>query len=484
MKKIILSFSVLIFCLIFFFIYLGKTAIVSTTGKTFAEKIASKIPEKQKRFLKKKFFKNEMLKLEIQNQNKLILELQNKERKKNNIILDKYNKIYFEKPRELLAERDDYSIFLFQTKFLANGKNDFAIASGYLDLFEEHLIVVTGDGLLFRIKTNEIINSKSDFFAHKINTNFRKLINIPEFFKKSYFGIKDVLIMENKIFLSFSNEVYDNCFNTGILKGDMNLNFIEFEKISLTKEDCVKKDKMDNALQGGRLVKYSKDEILFSHGDWMNGEKAQDKESIFGKIIKFNIKDNTYKIISYGHRNPQGLLYLKEANLVFETEHGPIGGDEINLINLNDNNIEKNYGWPIASYGVGEQRSAKTFTSTSKKYKSHDGFIEPIKYYVPSIGISEIVRVSPTFFEKNSENYDFFVSSLGTKISEGDMSLHHIEIDQKSFKILNNNIIPIQERIRDVIYHKKSESLILFIESDRMFKGGPSIAIFKFNKVN
>ena len=64
------------------------------------------------------------------------------------------------------------------------------------------------------------------------------------------------------------------------------------------------------------------------------------------------------------------------------------------------------------------------------------------------------------------------------------MSLHHIEIDKNSLEILSEDIIPIQERIRDAIYHKESENLILLIESDRMFKGGPSIGIFKHNKIN
>ena len=229
---------------------------------------------------------------------------------------------------------------------------------------------------------------------------------------------------------------------------------------------------------GGASI-HNEEIILLSVGAPTNNSQpirdlAQDNDSFYGKIIsinKNNIKnylkgqdDVKTEIYTKGHRNPQGLLYLKEANLIFETEHGPIGGDEINLINLNDTEIEKNYGWPIASYGLGEQRSAMSFVSTNKKYKSHEGFIEPIKYYVPSVGISEIVKVSPSFFKKNSENYDFFISTLGTKISEGDMSLHHIELDKNSFKILSENIIPIQERMRDAIYHKKSENLILFID--------------------
>ena len=71
------------------------------------------------------------------------------------------------------------------------------------------------------------------------------------------------------------------------------------------------------------------------------------------KIIKININNGEYKIISMGHRNPQGLYFDKDNNFILETEHGPRGGDEINLINIREFNNNKilNYGWAISSYG-------------------------------------------------------------------------------------------------------------------------------------
>lgn len=477
MRKIFIIIFPLL--LVIVFLHLGKTAIVSTTGDTFAEKLASKIPGKHKEILKDLFFKKEKLKLQIRSKNKQIEELNYIANTKNKIIIDKFNKIYFEKPFELLTERDDYNIFLYQTKFLTNGKNEFAIASGYIDVFEDNLIFITGDGLLFKVNLNELSDTNTGFDAELIKTNLKDLIKTPEFFEKSYFGIKDILVDNNLIFLSFSNEIKKNCFNTGILKGSINFNFIEFEKYSLSNNECALIGDMDNALQGGRLVKFNENELLFSHGDWLQGNKAQDENSIFGKIIKFNFIENEYEIISYGHRNQQGLLYLENENIIFETEHGPIGGDEINFIDLNENK-NRNYGWPIASYGLGTQKNASTFSLGTKKYKSHDGYVEPLKYYVPSIGISEIVKVPGNFFSEQNNNYfDFFIASLGTKVSEGDLSLHHLRIDKKSKEIIFSDIIEIQERIRDLIYFKEKNSLILFIESDRMKKGGPSIAVLK-----
>ena len=59
---------------------------------------------------------------------------------------------------------------------------------------------------------------------------------------------------------------------------------------------------------------------------------AQQDDSVFGKILKINLKNNTYENLSKGHRNPQGLFYDKINNIIISTEHGPKGGDEINII--------------------------------------------------------------------------------------------------------------------------------------------------------
>ena len=89
-----------------------------------------------------------------------------------------------------------------------------------------------------------------------------------------------------------------------------------------------------------------------------------------------------------GHRNPQGLLLDKENNFLLETEHGPKGGDEINLINLNNEDLP-NYGWPISSAGEHYKDPNGDKYNKYPLYKSHSkyGFIEPLKSFVPSIAI-------------------------------------------------------------------------------------------------
>ena len=68
--------------------------------------------------------------------------------------------------------------------------------------------------------------------------------------------------------------------------------------------------------------------------------------STFGKILKLNTYSKKYEILSLGHRNPQGLFYNSDEDFILSTEHGPDGGDEINL-NLNTK-IIKNFGWAIS----------------------------------------------------------------------------------------------------------------------------------------
>ena len=86
-----------------------------------------------------------------------------------------------------------------------------------------------------------------------------------------------------------------------------------------------------NVFSGGRLEKFKDDKILFSIGFAKDYKAPQDKQSFLGKIIAIDLNTNEYEIMSLGHRNPQGLYYHKDKNIIINTEHGPKGGDEINF---------------------------------------------------------------------------------------------------------------------------------------------------------
>ena len=161
-----------------------------------------------------------------------------------------------------------------------------------------------------------------------------------------------------------------------------------------------------------------------------------------------------------GHRNPQGLLFDDKKQFALSTEHGPMGGDEVNIIHL-DKNEALNFGWPIASYGEHYRKSVESYgeefvkrinANRKKKYpllKSHEenGFIEPLKYYTPSVGMSEIVKIkdnSYLFSTMKDRSIYFFDLSESNEIKSEPIRIH------------------IGERIRDIAV--RDNEYFMFLE--------------------
>ena len=107
----------------------------------------------------------------------------------------------------------------------------------------------------------------------------------------------------------------------------------------------------------------------------------------------------------------------------------------------------------IASYGKhydGKERPASPLHKSHSKY----GFIEPLKYYVPSIAISEIIKVDKSF-NKNLFN-DFFIAAMGDNQKEGDLSIHHLTFNESYNELIFEDIIFLDNRIRDMLQYKNS----------------------------
>ena len=112
---------------------------------------------------------------------------------------------------------------------------------------------------------------------------------------------------------------------------------------------------MNTHATGGQIM-VTGTELLFTVGDLLQEpSQAQDDASFWGKIWraplgKEPLERADFTMVSKGHRNPQGLCPIDGVNLVLETEHGPKGGDEINVLDLGAS-PQTNYGWPEVSYG-------------------------------------------------------------------------------------------------------------------------------------
>jgi len=334
------------------------------------------------------------------------------------------------------------------------GINNLYPGSGYIDFYENNIIVLSSRGIL-AFKKN--IEDTGENFQ-QIKNNINEFIGEDQFNKFRWFSLKDIFIFNNKVFVSYTEEIKEDCWNTSVIYGDMNYENIVFRKLFSPKECLLNVndniDKEFNAHQsGGRIISFDDNHILLSIGDYRSRNLAQDIKSVNGKIIKVNINNGNYEVISMGHRNPQGLYFDKENNFILETEHGPQGGDEVNLIEVNKINKDKiqNYGWPISS--AGEHYGGKVERNETKYekyplYKSHSdhGFIEPLKSFVPSIGVSEIVKIGQN---------KYVVSSMRDK------SLYFFELNKQK-QITSLNRVEVFERVRDLSF--KNNQLLLFME--------------------
>lgn len=136
---------------------------------------------------------------------------------------------------------------------------------------------------------------------------------------------------------------------------------------------------------GGRLALSGDGYLFISLGDRWDGPRAQDLSDTAGSIVRIKTdgtvpEDNPFvatpgarsEIWSYGHRNPQGLAFDRATGQLWSDEHGPQGGDELNLVRPGGN-----YGWPLATFGVDYQGHPIAVNS------EQPGTELPVHYWVP-----------------------------------------------------------------------------------------------------
>ena len=209
---------------------------------------------------------------------------------------------------------------------------------------------------------------------------------------------------------------------------------------------------------GAKMVFLKDGTLLITSGDGFSyREMAQDLDNHFGKVIRVNDdgsipEDNPFvsipgakpEIWSYGHRNLQGIVINSDGSVVYEHEHGPRGGDELNIIEKG-----KNYGWPAITYGIDYSGALIS------PFKEKEGMEQPIKYWVPSIAPSGMTFYDGDLFPDWKGS--LFISAL----VPGDVrriSLNGTEVIDE--EILFNSL----GRIRNVV-SAPDGSLVLAIDS-------------------
>ncbi len=261
-------------------------------------------------------------------------------------------------------------------------------------------------GIAFLPNKKIIVTDKSGelYLVNEDKTSV-KITNAPEVRFAGQGGLMDVILHPNFaknqiIYLSYSkpHPTDVSLQTTAILKAKLENNqLVDAKDIFVALPYSKAKHHY-----GSRMV-FGKDGFLyFSVGERGNEkENPQDINNALGKVHRITDngeipKDNPFyekskaqeSIYSYGHRNPQGLTLNPFTNEIWSHEHGPRGGDEINI-----HKKGANYGWPVVSYGI--NYNGKIITPIVQK----PGITDPIHYWIPSIAPSGMAFVNSNIYK-------------------------------------------------------------------------------------
>lgn len=302
---------------------------------------------------------------------------------------------------------------------------------GMAQLDDTHLLVTIKQGALYRVNTVTGKQTPISGLPNIANAGQGGLLDIalsPDFEETSW------------VYFTYSHPMADGA-TTALARAKLQGSaLVDWQDIFITDAGS------DTSKHFGSRIAFDNDgHVFISIGDRGERANAQDLTNHAGKILRLNLdgsvpKDNPFvrrgnvraEIWSYGHRNPQGLYYDQHTQRLWSNEHGPRGGDEINLIR-----VGANYGWPIVSYGKEYWGPFQVGEGTSK-----EGIDEPKKVFTPSIAPGSLLVYRGQLF--NGWDGDFLSTAL---------ALRHLN----NVKLVNGNatesrhLEDLDERMRDVI---------------------------------
>jgi len=309
-------------------------------------------------------------------------------------------------------------------------------------------------GLAFTDKSSFLVTDKKGILYHVVDGKKNIIKGIPKIVFSRQGGLLDVAVDKNFssnqiIYLTASVSDSEKGSNTSLfsakLDGDSLVDLKQLYKASPDSEE-------QRHFGGSILLKNQ--HIYFTIGDRGNRDiNPQDLNLDGGKIYRLNLDgsipddnpffdmENTKKAVwSYGHRNPQGIVDGFNNDEIWIHEHGPRGGDEINIIKEPKNNEdpvrERNYGWPKATYGINYSGSEIT------KNKTLDGVTDPYYYWTPSIAPSGMVMIKDSEIYSDWDN-TLLIGSLSFRY------LERLEFDNSGI-IMREKLFPRIGRVRDV----------------------------------
>ncbi|QBY03877.1 PQQ-dependent sugar dehydrogenase [Thalassotalea sp. HSM 43] len=264
-------------------------------------------------------------------------------------------------------------------------QSDVVIPWGMVQLSNDDLLISERTGKLRLIRNGVMIDEE--------------ITGLPSIVANNQGGLLDIALhpdyqQNGWIYFTFSSDKGDDeGSNTALIRARLK----EFALVDLEWLYKGAENSEKGHHYGSRITFDKQGFVYFSIGD--RGQRdalPQDISVDGGKIYRLhddgripadnpfvNVENAKPAIFSYGHRNPQGLTTHPVTGAIWSHEHGPKGGDEINLIEPG-----KNYGWPVISYGV--NYSGTSFTDITEK----DGMEQPKLYWDPSIAPSGLIFVT------------------------------------------------------------------------------------------
>lgn len=344
----------------------------------------------------------------------------------------------------------------------SGNQNPLAYNGGGLTSFGDDVLLLAYDGNIYAASgPNDIRRTRIDVPDNNRDA-YIALSDDPAFedyqFHRGYLRYNDLAYVESPagaaLIASYTEYHPDRaCYTNTLAKLDLPAGASDVDDIAAAADDwtilfrtdpCMAFKTEHLAMEGhmaaGRLA-YSPPLTLYMtsgdfHLDGMRSEGpgiAQDWDAMYGKTLAIDIETGEGRVVSAGHRNAQGIA-ISDAGHVVVFEHGPRGGDEVNIIREG-----ANYGWPLESYGT-------TYRGTpipnSLSYGRHTQFEPPAFSFVPSVASSGLTRIDG-FHE--SWDGDMLASSLT------DQSIYRLRMEGD--EVVYSERIEIGSRIRYVHQH-------------------------------
>lgn len=302
---------------------------------------------------------------------------------------------------------------------------------------------------------------------------------VPEVFARGQGGLLDVVphpdfAANRLLYITYSKPRGEDQSATALIRGRF-----ENDRLSGVEELWVAQSR-GRGHYGSRIVFDGNGHVFVTAGDRqvpprgdLEAHPAQDPSNHHGVVVRLNEDgsvpaDNPFvgqagylnDLWSFGHRNPQGLAMDPATGDLWSTEHGPQGGDELNLIQPG-----LNYGWPVVGYGVNYGSGARIHDATMR-----EGMENPLHVWVPSIGTSGLMFYTGEAFPEWQG--DLFAGGLSGE------RIDRIEMDGQNV-VVAETVLHGMGRIRDV---RQGPDGYIYVAIDH--RGGNPTAVVRLEPVN